>query len=205
MKNITKIVFLGVIIALIVFGKQYIDKKTFKYEEVVDKSINEYFIYSDPTKLNDLKNLLDNYSDDESTTYDIQAYSGKVVWDWLTYIDNKYSCDRSNKNSCQVQLEEFQSLNNLINTFYNIKSKKGLTLMLKSTYSNIATQITGKITGLEKTIKSPSAKNPLDSEQVRQKKCAAVQDCSNCRDGVCTCTYIDGNRTEEIRCNKETD
>lgn len=206
MKKMFKFIFLGIIIAIVIFGKQYIDKKTFKYEKTVDECISNYFINSDSKALTPLSELLDKYSDDEDIVYNIQSYSSDVIWSWFAYIDEKYECNRENLNSCKIQLEEFQRLTTLLNNLYATKTPKNqYTLMLNSSYNTITTEVNKKIPSIEKAINSPSAKNPLDSEQTRQKKCSAVQDCTSCRDGVCTCTYTDGSHTEEIRCNKDID
>lgn len=206
MKIIPKLVFIGAIIATIFLGKDFIDKKTFKYEDTVNKTITNYFISGNTSELKPLQDLLDSYKPDDNIVYNIQTYSNDNIWSWFEYVDGKYTCNKANLNSCQVQLEEFKILQSRLNSLYSAKSpKNNHTLMLQSSYNNISSEVKKKLTDIEKIINSPSAKNPSDSEQIRQKKCSVVQDCTNCRDGVCTCTYVSEGRSEEIKCNKDTE
>ncbi len=203
--KILKIVLFVVLVVTIIVGKQVIDKKTFNYKNVVDTSVMNYFVNSDVNYLKEFAELIDKYRNDEDFVYNIQTYSNGVVWSWFSYTDGKYICDKENLNSCEAQLEDFLALSNKLVSFYGVRSSKSnYPLMLSSSYNNITTEVNKKIASLQKVINSPSAKSPANSEEIRKKKCMTAQECTNCRDGVCVCTYIaESGKASEVRCNKE--
>lgn len=203
-KNIIKIIFLVFVIAIIIGGKKYIDHKTFNYKEVVDQSITSYLVAGTTDKLEPIISILDKYANDATMKSNIQSYSYTLIGSWYTYLDGKYVCDKSNLNSCKVQLEEFNALDAKLQNLYSMKSKDGYTIIVTSAYNNLKSEGEKKISGLQKIVASPSAKNPLTSEEERLQKCMVAVDCESCRDGVCKCYYLDENKNREaLTCKKD--
>lgn len=200
MKKYIKWIFLVVLIILVFIVKGMIDKKTIDYETILNDSFTSFYISSSKEDLKPAMELLNKYKNDENLRTKIQNYAFTIVGSWYKYLDEKYVCDRNNLNSCKVQLEEFKRLNNKLNDLYDYKTKNGYALLLPSAYSNLSSEGEKKITGLEKVIASPSAKNPKDSEEIRLEKCNKAIECNNCRDGLCKCYYMDGKNREEITC-----
>lgn len=203
-KNVIKIIFLVFVVAIIIGGKKYIDNKTYPYKEIVDQSMTSYLLGGTTDDLDPIVSLLDKYTDDATMKSNIQSYCYAILGSWYTYLDGKYLCDKSNLNSCKVQLEEFNSLNTKLLNLYNVKSEEGYTIIVTSAYNNLKSEGEKKISGLEKIVASPSAKNPLSSEEQRLQKCMVAVDCESCRDGICKCYYLDENKNREaLTCKKD--
>lgn len=203
-KKIGKIIILVVIVCAILFGKSYIDNKTFDYTEIVSDSLSSYFISGNSSELKPIIDLLDKYKSDSKITYNIQSYSFEVVGSWYTYLDDKYYCDKNNLNSCKAQLEEFKLLAIRLNDLYTYKNNNGYSIILPSAYNNLKSEGEKKVAGLEKIVASPSAKNPSTSEEIRLSRCKSAIDCESCREGLCKCYYITENKTRDsVMCVKE--
>lgn len=200
MKKYIKWIFFVVLVILVFVIKGMIDKKTVNYEAILNESFTSFYISSSKDDLKPAIELLNKYKNDENLRIKIQNYAFSIVGSWYKYLDEKYVCDRYNLNSCKVQLEEFKGLDNKLNDLYEYKTENGYALLLPSAYSNLNSEGVKKVSGLEKVIASPSAKNPKDSEEIRLERCNSAVDCTNCREGLCKCYYIDGKNREEITC-----
>lgn len=200
MKKYIKWIFLVVLVILVLIIKGMIDKKTVDYETIINDSFTSFYISSSKDDLQPAIELLNKYRNDEKLRTKIQGYAFSIVGSWYKYLDEKYVCDRNNLNSCKVQLDEFKRLNNKLVDLYDYKTKNGYALLLPSAYSNLNSEGGKKVSGLEKNIASPSAKNPMNSEEIYLDRCNNAIECTNCRDGLCRCYYMDGKNREEITC-----
>lgn len=200
----TTIIMIILIVVTVFVGKKVIDFKTIDYSETVTKGLADYYVNGVITHLDPIVSILDEYEEETEIRNEIQVYSGEIVGSWVTYLDSKYMCDYFNLNSCKAQVAEFQSLLAKIDNLYMKKSSDGFTIITSSLYNNLKSQIEKKIKDINVVISSPSARNPQNSEEVRLKKCVASVECSDCRDGLCKCYYVDENMNrEEIICKKD--
>lgn len=200
-----KLIYIVIIVAMIIGGKFLIDYKTFDVSDVVNKSLSTYYINSEKNELKPIVDLLEKYSDDEIKRENIQNLSSEIVASWFLYLDDKYLCDLSNLNACKTQLEEFNLLKDKLKVLYEYKSSDNFTIILPSIFDNLNTEADLKIADLNKKISNPNAKNPLTSEEIHNRKCMLAVDCTNCRDGLCKCYYLDENKNrEELVCQKTT-
>lgn len=204
-KIIIKIVIFVAVLGAIFGVKKYIDFTTYNYKPGVNEALTDYFVNNDQKGLKEITDMLDEYKDNEKKVSEIQDYSYTIVGSWFTYEDQKYACDdttfRTNMNSCLVQLEEFKNLNDKLAIIGNYKSHEGFTILKKSYYDNLVSQVNKRIADIEK--KSKSSRNPLSSEEDRLEKCNKTTECDNCRDGVCKCYYTANGIREELTCNKD--
>lgn len=204
-KKAGKFIVIILIVIMIIVGKKIIDNKTFDYTDIVNDSLSSYYISGIVDDLKPIIDLFEKYKSDDNIVQNIQTYSDDIIGRWYTYLDDKYLCDRSNVNSCRVQLEEFKILATRLNNLYTYRSSKGYTIILPSVYNNLKHEGDKKIADLEKVVASPSAKSPYNSEEIRAQKCNAAVDCENCREGLCKCYYVTENKTREsITCKKDT-
>ena len=201
-KILPKLLFLGLVVAIVLVGKHWIDVKTYDYRDEVNKSLTNYFINGNTKELNPIIDLLNEYQDDEEYRKEVQSYSAQIVGNWFVYIDNKYVCTLSNKNSCTVQFTEFVALLTKLETLYKCKAQDGYTIIVPSTYNSLKEQTTEKITLLQKAVANSNAKNPSNIEQIRVKKCQLATECENCRNDACVCYYTDSktNTREKLTC-----
>ena len=196
-KFLPKLIFIICLVGVIIGGKKYIEYKTENYTEVVSKGISKYFVTGDTKELKPIIKLLEKYEKDEVIRKDIQEYSLDIVGSLYLYLDNKYFCDKNNLNSCMAQLDEFKILNQKLFNLYETKCDDGFTIIIPSSYTNLKNQGASKVASLEKVIGLASATSPQDSEEIRKTKCATATDCSNCRDNLCTCSYVDEDKNKE--------
>ena len=89
-KILPKLLFLGLVVAIVLVGKHWIDVKTYDYRDEVNKSLTNYFINGNTKELNPIIDLLNEYQDDEEYRKEVQSYSAQIVGNWFVYIDNKY-------------------------------------------------------------------------------------------------------------------
>lgn len=196
-----KIIMLILLILIVIFGKMYIDNKTINYEEIVNASLSSYYISGSKTELKPITELLEKISYDDKLKAEVQKYSFSIVDSWSSYLEGKYTCTKSTLNSCLTQVEEYKVLDTKLKDLYNYKCKDGFTIILPSSYANLENTLTEKIAALNKIIKSPSAKDPKNSEEIRTEKCNNATVCESCRDGLCVCTYVNENKaTEKLTC-----
>ncbi len=200
-KFLPKLIIIILFVAVIFGGKAIIDKKTVNFEDVINKSLANYFITGDSTKLSSITELLDEYNSDENIKTNIKNYTSNKVAEWFTYLDIKYVCDLSNLNSCRAQLTEFESLNLKLKDLYKKKSKNGSTIINPSAYINLESEGEKKVENLKLVINNRYASNPKNCEEIRVRKCLSAVDCDSCREGVCKCFYVDKDKNrEEITC-----
>lgn len=196
-KLLPKLILIIAIVGVAIGGKKYIDYKTEDYKETVTKSLADYFISGDVSNLDDVIDILEKYEDDEDKRSEIQVYSLDIVGSWYLYLDDKYYCDNKNLNSCQAQLDEFNSLNEKLKNLYETKCDDGFTIIIPSSYTNLKNQGDVKVAALQKIVNLPSSTSPKDSETIRKAKCASAIDCENCRNNICSCYYTDENSNRE--------
>ena len=198
-----KIIYIVVIVAMIIGGKFLIDYKTFDASKVVNESLSAFYVNGNKEELKPIIELLEKYRDDEIKRENIQNSSSDIVGSWFMYLDDKYLCNMSNLNACKTQLDEFNALKSKLKVLYDYKSKDNFTIILPSIYTNLETEADKKIADLNKIIANPNAKNPLTSEEIHNRKCMVAVDCTNCRNGLCKCYYLDENKDrEELTCQK---
>ena len=201
-KLIPKIIFIILIVAVVVGGKYVIDHKTYDYRTEVKKSLTDYFINGNTQSLNGIVNLLNEYVDDEEYRKNVQTYSADIVGSWFVYIDNKYFCSTSNKNSCTAQYNELSNLAKKLEDLYNCKADDGYTIIVPSSYNSLKKQAEEKLAGLNRAMSSTTARDPQDIEQLRLRKCQLTNECERCYEGACTCYYTDASTKvrEELQC-----
>ncbi len=192
-----KIITLVIIIIIILGGKWFIDNKTIQYEELVNESLSSYYISGNTKELQPIIDLLEKVKKDDKLKKEIQDYSLSIVNSWYTYLESKYNCSKSDLNSCLTQVDEYTLLDSKLKNLYSLKCSDGFTIILPSAYTNLVNVGEEKIASLNKMIKSPSAKEQKNSEEIRIEKCNKATTCESCRDGLCTCTYINDNKSSE--------
>lgn len=204
-KRIFTLVKFIVIFIIMFFGRNYIRYITVDYKSVVDSSLTGYYVTGDTSKLMPIAELLNEYKKNAKIVDSVQSYSYQKVTDWFTSLDDKYLCDKNNKNSCLVQLDEFKFLVKKLNELYNVKGG-GYSIIAPKGYSALKEAGEQKIEALNAISRNQNYQNPSNSEVIYQNKCNNATDC-DCRDGICKCTYIgkntDGSKKQEsIQCYK---
>ncbi|MBE6145931.1 MAG: hypothetical protein E7171_04840 [Firmicutes bacterium] len=201
-KLIPKLIFIVLIVAVVFGGKYVIDHKTHDYRTDVKKSLTDYFINGNVSSLDSIVDLLNEYVDDEEYRKNVQTYSADIVGSWFVYIDNKYYCSTSNKNSCTAQHAELTTLSNKLEELYKVKADDGYTIIVPSSYNSLKKQTEEKLAGLNRAMTSTTARDPQDIEQIRQRKCQLTNECERCYEGACTCYYTDSSTKvrEELQC-----
>ena len=141
-------------------------------------------------------------SDDEEYRKNVQSYSADIVGSWFVYMDNKYYCSLSNRNSCAAQYNELMDLSNKLEELYKLKADDGYTIVVPSSYNNLKKQVEKKVYALSNAMASNGSRDPQDIEQIRLKKCQLTNECERCYEGACVCYYTDNTTKirEELHC-----
>lgn len=196
--KIFKIITIVLIILFVVFGKKYIDYLTLDYQSIVRDSLNTFYSSGDKKDLDPIIEILNDYDSDSQMIKNVQNYSIELIDNWFNYLSGKYYCDLTNLTSCELQKEEIDALATKIDLLYNYSAEE-VTIILPSSYRDLTAKKSEIDTNLNKVISSPRAKDPLTSEEIRLNRCKVATDCE-CRNGMCSCSYRDDNKTYSISC-----
>ena len=196
-----------IIFLILFFGKNYIDKATFKYKDVVDSSLMDYYINPDSSNLKPILDALSKYKKNYKMVKNIQKYANEKVGEWFSYIDEKYDCDKENYNSCVVQLREFQFLVQKLDFLYENRGG-GYSIIEPDVYNYLKAEASKKIESLNK-VKADKGnyRNPYNSEYLYTMKCQEGKNCDCRNNDICTCDYIYKNKNgktlqQSIKCYK---
>ena len=201
-----KIITICIILALVAFaffGKKYIDDRYYDYRLDIEKGIDSYFVNGDFSSLDDSIKLLDKYKNNDEVRRGIQNYSTDYIKKQFQYVQNKYLCDIRNLSACKILFEDLKLLVKKVDGVYSKKTNDGYTLMLASSYNQLKSEINKKITSVETVINNPNSTYAPSAEDLYERNCAIATDCDNCRDGICSCYYLDkDNIKNSIVCNR---
>lgn len=205
-KFVPKLAIFIAIIVVVLVGKKIIEVRTYDYKPEVRDSLQAFYLSKNSNDLSPITDLLDKYENNVNMREGIQDYAYSIVGSWYKYLDGKYTCDRNNKNACQIQQNEFNELNEKLKFLYAKKaSVDNYTIISPSKYQSLKTEGEKKVNALNSYITDINSKEPKDSETIRKEKCARVnqEECDNCKNGICKCYYIDNSKKdgqEEITC-----
>ena len=202
-KAISSGAFILVVVSFVWFGKWLIDYKTFDYKATIHEALEKFYVSSQVSDLDPIVDLMDAYEKEEEIVNKIQVYVANEVGKWYTYVDSKYTCDKTNKMACAAQLEEFNILNTKLGVIHGVKANAGIIIDPKG-YVDLSAQGTKKVKTLKSTVLSAGSSNPLNSQELYEKRCNSTTECENCRDLTCKCYFIDEDmvRNEIICTNK---
>jgi hypothetical protein len=204
-QKITKLIstgaFLLVVVSFVWFGKWLIDYKTFDYKATTLDALEKFYVSNQVSDLDPIVDLMDAYEKEEEIINKIQVLVANEVGKWYTYVDSKYTCDKTNKMACATQMEEFNILNTKLGVIHGVKSKAGRIIIDPKGYVELSAQGTKKVKTLKSTYLSAGSTNPLNSQEIYEKRCNEVSECENCRDLTCKCYFIDEDKVRnEIIC-----
>lgn len=196
----------GGVIILVILGfiiYNFYITKMYNYKDISKTAINNYYVSGEVDDLKSIPELFKKYKKKEEIKQDIQKYNYSLITEWFLFLDNKYICNVENMNSCKIKKNEYNSLIEKVNNLYNYRNIEGYTIISKTDYKNLIDDLNKKIESMNDTIKDPNAKRPLNEVEKKEEKCNSTNNCSECRNGICICTYLDENNArQEITCKK---
>lgn len=202
-----KIIFViaGIVLVILFFvgGRSFYLNKMLNYNAIVKDTINLYYVTEKTADLEPISELFEKYKGNDEVRNKIQEYSYEMVNDWFVYYTTKTVCDINNSNTCKAMASELEQLLPKISKLYNYREIDGYTIISDAAFELLESQINKKIEDIDNILKDPNAKRPLNEAEIRENKCNSTNDCTNCRDGVCTCTYTNtSGAKEELVCKK---
>lgn len=199
-------IFAGVLAGVIFGGLKYLDYITFDYLAVVDDCMDKFYTSSSKEDIKPILEYLDRYTKDIGKVQGIQEVVADKVDSWVLYIGQKYLCNNSNANACEVQLTELEVLQEKVDLLSNFEGEKKDQVLASSDYKKALTKITGLIETAQKIVNSASSTSPMSSFEAEKKKCESVPNssCERCSEvGLCSCIYQNANGAkEELTCLK---
>ncbi len=177
-----------------------------KYKDKVGESLKAYYISGDTKDLKQITDYFSEYSDNVKIKEDIQSYCYDEITKWQNYLAEKYVCDITNYNSCELQLAEYKELLSKIERLYSFKEVQGYKIITNQGHADIVEELNKKIAYNEEIVSNIKATSQKNEDELRLIKCAKTDDCSNCRNGsACTCVYIENGVREEVICRGKVD
>lgn len=199
-------IFAGVLAGVIIGGLKYLDYITFDYLSVVDDCMDKYYTSASKEDIKPILEYLDKYTKDIAKVQEIQNVVADKVDSWVLYIGQKYLCNNSNANACEVQLNELEILKDKVDLLSNFEGEKKDQVLSSGDYKKALNKITGLIETAQKIVNSSSSTSPLSAFEAEKKKCESVPNssCERCSEvGLCNCVYQNANGTkEELTCLK---
>lgn len=203
-KKILGIVALVIVLIIFYFlASAFYMNKMYNYKKDVKDAIDLYYTSLNVNDLEPIPELFKKYEKNEKIKSEIQSYSKDLVVEWFDFLSSKYVCDLENVNACKLQLNELSELNPKIDKLYNYRDIDGYRIIDEKSYKMIKTNITEKMAKIQEIVADSNAKRPLNEVELREQKCNATNECEDCRNGICTCTYSEsGKARETILCKK---
>jgi hypothetical protein len=199
-------VFVVIIILGIFWFKSFYKNNMVKYKEKVGESLKAYYISGDTKDLKAITDYFSEYEDNVKIKEDIQSYCYDEITKWQNYIAEKYVCDLQNLNSCELQLNEYNELLTKIERLYSFKEVQGYKIITNQGHTSIVEELNKKIAYNEDIVSNFNAVSQKNEDEIRVAKCAATNDCTNCRNGnACTCVYVENGVREEVICRNKAD
>ena len=104
--------------------------------------------------------------------------------------------------ACAAQLEEFTNVNTKLGVIHGVKSSSGNIIIDPKGYLELSTSGSKKVKTLKSLVLSAGSSNPLNSQEIYEKRCSNAVECEQCRDSNCRCYFIDetDKSRNEITC-----
>ena len=200
-KIITLVVLVLVGVGAVLFAKSYYYSHIFNYNNVINTTIEKFYVSGDVADLDEIANLLSIYEDDDKKIGDIQNTIYKNVKNWVDYLSNKYVCDINNRNSCVLYYDDLDDLRDKIRKLYVFRDK----MMSEPKYTVLVESINKNYEKVKEILDNTSAQRQKSYEEDRLEKCHKITGCDdNCRTSFCSCYYLNEQNTKEyVMCKYE--
>ena len=136
-KNVLFWILLILTIGYFVGGKIFIDKYSVNIDEVVGKSLGNYYVTSNIDDLAPIGDLLDRYSDNDEKLFDVQQSSFNVVVSWFNYNNATILCEYNKSYSCIHKKEVFKIDIEKLQQLYTYTGEKGDTILSNNDYEEL--------------------------------------------------------------------
>lgn len=199
MKNkiITVVIIIILGVGVFFLGKSYYYNNIYNYPKIINQSLEKFYISGETSDLDPIGVVLDKYNNNEKKLADVQDTVYKILVGWVDYLNNKYICDNSNVNSCRLYYNDLVNLKANIRKVYVYRA----TILTPDKFGDLADKLDLKNEEVKEIIDDPTSVRAKNYEELRLEKCSKVLECSECREALCDCTYVNGdNKKETVKC-----
>ena len=199
MKNkiitIVAIIILGV--GAFFIGKSYYYNNIYNYPKIINESLEKYYVSGETNDLEPIGLVLDKYKDNEVKLRDVQSNIYDILKGWVDYLNNKYICDSNNVNSCRLYYNEIVNMQATVRKIYVYRAQ----ILSQEKYTSLIDDLELKNEEVKEIIDDPTSIRTKNYEELRLEKCSKIIECSECRESLCDCTYINGeNKKATVKC-----
>ena len=136
-KKLLFFILLVLTVGYFVGGKIFIDKYSVNIEQVVGKSLGNYYVTSNIDDLKPIGDLLDRFSDNDEKVFDVQQSSFNVVLSWFNYNNATILCEHNKLYSCTHKKEVFKNDVEKLQQLYTYTGEKGDTILTINDYEEL--------------------------------------------------------------------
>lgn len=198
------IIFVAIAGVVVFFSLKIMDEVAYDPTKDVKDSLYKFYASSSKADLEPIVELVDKYTNDLEKVGEIQEIVSVEVEEWIEYTSNKYLCNSTNANACEVKLKELKILQSKIETIGDVNGENGDRILSSSRYDEHLDTVKAFIKTTENIIDDEDSTSPQTAFEIERTKCNKTNDCENCnKSGLCVCTLKGANgKKETLECYK---
>jgi hypothetical protein len=198
------IIFVAIAGVVVFFSLKIMDELAYDPTKDVKDSLYKFYASSSKADLEPIVELVDKYTNDLEKVGEIQEIVSVEVEEWIEYTSNKYLCNSTNANACEVKLKELKILQSKIETIGDVNGENGDRILSSSRYDEHLDTVKAFIKTTENIIDDEDSTSPQTAFEIERTKCNKTNDCENCnKSGLCVCTLKGANgKKETLECYK---
>ena len=203
-KFIRFVIFAAIAGVAVFFTLKIMDELAYDPTKDVKESLYKFYASSSKADLEPVVELVDKYTNDLEKVGEIQDIVSAEVEEWIEYTSNKYLCNSTNANACEVKLKELKILQSKIETIGDVNGENGDRILSSSRYDEHLDTVKAFIKTTETIINDEDSTSPQTAFEIERTKCNKTNDCENCnKSGLCVCTLKGANgKKETLECYK---
>lgn len=198
------VIFVAIFGVLIFFGLKIMDEVAYDPTKDVKIALYNFYASSSKADLEPIVVLVDKYTEDYEKVTLIQDVVSEEIEEWIEYTSNKYLCNSTNANACEVKLKDLNNLQSKIESIGQVEGEYGDKILSSGRFDEHLDTVKAMIKTTNSVMEDESATSPKTALQIQKEKCARTNDCENCnKNGLCVCTLKGANgKKETLECYK---
>ena len=128
------ILFAGILGVGIYFGLKFMDEAAYNPTKDVEIALYNFYASSSKADLEPIIELVDKYTEDVEKLGTIQDVVSGELEEWIEYTGNKYLCNSTNANACEVKLKDLENLQSKIEIIGDVEGEFGDGIINTSRY-----------------------------------------------------------------------
>lgn len=198
------VIFAAIAGVVIFFTLKIMDEVAYDPTKDVETALSNFYSSSSKADLEPIVELVDKYTDDYEKVTMIQDIVSGEIEEWIEYTSNKYLCNSTNANACEVKHKDLSNLQSKIEIIGEVEGENGDKILSSGRYDEHLDTVKAMVKTTKNVMDDDDATSPKTAFEIEKEKCAKTNDCENCnKNGLCVCTLKGANgKKETLECYK---